>query len=1819
MLPRSWKLLAAFALVLTLGLGAAVVSAQTPRSIAQVWPQPGQNEVDVGSAVSIDFNQFMNPATTAAAFRIEPAVAGKTAWSADYKRLEFLPDEPLAARTLFKATLAATATDSQGRPILTQPYSWSFTTGQADDRIRFSYGVPVQLVTPAGGKGVPIQPGVARLTVDATLYPVSLAEFATRYAKLKPYEKTQIPTAGLTPAASWRQWLDASQKMPALDLPKGTATGLYLLDVRNPVLGAAQTFVIHSDYGLIAKSDDAATTVWTSRLFSGEPAAGIRTALHDAAGAELPGLFTQADVDGIARLAQNPAARFAVVSVDGAPVSLTGLDQYWANDGYWWGGWDRGGMMYRPYSPDFAGHVFTDRPIYRPGHTAHYKATLRRFDIAGYRALEPTVPLTVTIHDNQGNTLATSHPTLDEFGSLSGDLVLGEDVGLGTWNVEVNVANRQSFWGYFEVQAYVKPDFEVTVAPAKPFYVRGDLARFDVNARYYFGQPAAGADATLRLYRGYYSAGNTPTVQVTGKLDQDGAWSTDVLLKDDGGSGGDYTEYWYMEAEVIDAARRPVVAQGSVPVHPADFTLSLTNDQYGVEVGQPVRLTASTIAHDGTPVAGRKVLVTVQQYTYNGQRSLRDLSVTTGPDGTAPVTLAGMGEGWYSVQGSATDDRGHRVNAYSYAWLFDKAQPWYWWGGLEVAADKPTYAAGDSARLLIKSPITTTALVTLERENVYEELVVPVSGATAVEVPIKAEYAPNVLARVYLWQPTTYEGNRAEGQLLTAEVNLLVPATERKLGVVVTPDKATYEPGEEATWTLAVTDAKGQPVRAQVALALVDKSVLALAADRNGDIFDAFWSSRWQRVDTFNSLQPSNWYGYKEDAGAPGRGGGQPPSPSPTGTPAAANPGDTASQAKPRREFPDTAYWNPTLVTGPDGTVRVTLKMPDTLTTWNALARAVTVDTMVGQGKGEAVVTKAIMADPALPRFAVQGDEFALDVLARNYAGGTLDAVCSLDTPGLVQLDSGDKTLSLPFNETKFARWSVVASKLGENPVTARVATAKGDDAIELPLTVLPFTAPDRFVRSGGVKETVTESFEVPFNAEPTASKVELRLAPAMAVSVLDGLESLIDYPYGCVEQTMSRVLPNAVIGRLVLALDITAPEITKRLPEMMALGLQKLYGFQNGDGSWGWWQGEGNVYTTAYVLQGLTLTRAGGFEVDPDVLQKGFNWLAANVDAEADQRLKAYALYVLAEAGRADAERLAALYGSAGTLDSFSLAALAIGLERAGNAELSERALDLLVARASETATTATWPLPELPKGRWWYEDSYYWRSMASTEKSTAMALEALSLLRPTSPLAPKAARWLLESRYGQGWQSTQATAYAVLALTDYIHASGELRSNYTWTVRLDGAVLAEGRVDGSNVTQRLDPIVLSGDTLTAGKHELTLEKQGEGTLFYTALGKLALYYDGFAATSANGIGMTLKREYLPVDGTTATGSFHAGDVLNVRLTLSTQEDLWYVMLEDPLPAGIEGLNEQLDTETKRVPGQDPWYPWKWRWWGYERKELRDTAVSFYATRLPAGTHTFDYAARAVTPGTFSARPAEAAAMYRPEIWARSESARVMVDPERITSRPKLAGDFDRDCRLTAFDASLVAAEWAKRDGRDLTGDGKVTVADVAVANGRVGALCGEGVANPPGKAGDMDLRLRVVGTPTQYQPFVVELVASGRGNVGGFEATLDFAPDKLEVLKFEAGPGLADARLLGPDRVKSELRLGGFLATGREAGGETVLARLTLKPLIDYRADLKVNAAQIVTDKGGEYTVTANGVVVSPEPWRPVGKAYLPLLQMP
>ena len=1500
-LPRPQTLLLAFAFAF--GLGGAGLAATMAQSggIRRAWPSNGSREVDLGTSIGLEFTRPMQHDSVAQALNIRPFVPIELSWT-PYRggeRLEIQPQGTLLPSTVYRLEVGNSIRGADGGPVIAEPYVWSFTTRGPRVEFRFDLDLPVQQISPRGGRGVPLRLLERGLTLDATLYALDMPAFASRYAALTPGRLDEIDLAGLTRVAQWAQPVEAVPGRAAeITLPESTSPGLYVLDVRHETTLDTQTLLVYGDPALAVKKGRTGLTAWLSTIGETDWAREAELTTYDAHGAPLDS--ATADPEGVAVFEEAADAAFVLARTtgpdpDGGHIALAGLDEAWLAEPR---------LSVPP--PALTGHIHTDRPIYRPGQTMRFKATLRRNVGEDLRRIAPGSTISVTLRDARNAAVSEQSLVADDYGSVHGELRLGDEVALGAWVIEA-ILDDEMVRGAFQVEEYRKPDFEVEVETAEPGYARSDSVQVTVHARHYHGAPVTEADLRLRVFRDRGApGGDEPVFDRSGRTDAQGRWTTTLTV--------DAVGSWLFEAEVVGAGRRPVFAEATVPVYASGIALALDATRSAVEIGRPITLTLNATDRRDQPVADTVVDLAFWRRSGRGDERVRDVQARTDASGRAVLAPADLPAGLYRIEATARDTRGRRANAGLELWVFDPSDADQWAGALEITADHDRYAPGDRALLMIKSPYQARALVTIEGAEVYDERVVRLGGLTTVELPITDAHAPNVTARVLLWLPQDRSDDRAEGRLAFAETALAVPPEHRRLGVAVTADQERYEPGEEATFTIRVTDAEGAPVQAQLSMALVDAAVLALYADPNGAIFDAFWQPRARQVDTFDGLQPSHWDARFLPPGGwtptpepsttprPTPPGGPPRSPTPspgptpvpeptrapataTSSPAAPTPSPAPGRPRPtseppapgpgtdldaddvaarlRRAFPDTAYWNATLVTDANGEVSVTLTLPDSLTTWQALVRAVTVDTLVGQGSGTVQVQQPISAEPVLPRFAVQGDRFVLDVLARNDLGGTLAGQCALEAPGLVTLDPGSRDLSLALGRTEVARWSVVASEVGAGTIQADLSTAEGGDAVELPLEIQPFTVPELITRSGSTRDSVTLPIEVPFNAMPHDTRIDVLLSSGVTHSVLEGTEQLLNFPYGCVEQTTSKMLPNAVVGRLINQLDLAAPEIRTALAEFMPVGIQKLYGFQHPDGSWGFWHGGRNLYLTTYVLHALTMIEAAGYDIDESVLDHGFDWLARTLPFESEPTLRAYGLYVMAEAGRGDLVQVERLWGEREQLDAFALAALAIAMDAASANSRAEQALDLLAEMSAREGDMAFWSADQSRR--------VSWRSMASNAKSTAMALVALTRLRPESPLAPMAARWLMAHRQGAGWGSTQATIFAVVALSDYMLVSGDPYATYDWQVLLDGEVVAEGRVDEDSHSSRLDPIVITGDRLTPGAHALTFQKSGHGTLYYAMAARMSLYHDGFAPTKPQGLGIDVARRYDPVEGAPA------------------------------------------------------------------------------------------------------------------------------------------------------------------------------------------------------------------------------------------------------------------------------------------------------------------------------------------------------------
>ncbi|NTV64721.1 MAG: alpha-2-macroglobulin, partial [Oscillochloris sp.] len=810
-------------------------------------------------------------------------------------------------------------------------------------------------------------------------------------------------------------------------------------------------------------------------------------------------------------------------------------------------------------------------------------------------------------------------------------------------------------------------------------------------------------------------------------------------------------------------------------------------------------------------------------------------------------------------------------------------------------------------------------------------------------------------------------------------VNLPVSTEQQELTISVTPDKEQVGPRDQVTYTVSTKDYTGKGVPAEVSLALVDKAVLSLADDPNPSLRRAFYERRPLGVFTSQSITV---LGERVTAalGAGAKGGG----------------GGISAEVLVRRDFPDTAYWNAGLVTGADGTASVTVTLPDSLTTWRMSARGVTGETLVGQATSDILASRPLLVRASLPRFLTDGDQPTLQAVVQNNTADPIEASVTLGLSGPATLqDSAVQQVSVPANGQILVRWR--ANVAGAGQVTVRLSVDGGgmQDALETSLPVQRYETPEVAASAGQVLDQVVETLAAP-SGDAARGELTLELAPSLGAGVQGGLAYLQTFPYACTEQTVSAFLPNAVTYRISKELGVDNPKLKAGLEENLTKGLQRLYVLQHLDGGWGWWENDqSNAYLTAYVVQGLSEAQKAGYSVDQAALDRGIVYLkeflnkhaGLHPDIPSDSWLntRAYTLFVLAELGQGDRGRSVALYDQRVKLDLFAQAYLLMTLADLGDDARAKALADELSGAAIMRTTDAHWEEARTD----------YW-AMSSDARSTALILQALVRTQPDSILVPNAVRYLMSLRNHGHWASTQETAVTLLALSEYIAQSGELKASYSYRVALNDKALGEGSVDSSNLDTPIDLVVQLADLAQGGDSQLSMQRQagagqtGAGRLYYTL--RMRSFQDA-ASVQALDQGIAVQREYVLVDTATLsptgelTSQIPLGGLVQVRLTLTLPEDMPYVMVEDMLPAGLEALDTSLkttsaaarDAEIASADGQWP------SWWYFGRTEVRDNRVALFASDLPRGTYTYTYLARATTPGIFQTLPATALRTYAP------------------------------------------------------------------------------------------------------------------------------------------------------------------------------------------------------------------------------------------
>lgn len=1395
-------------------------------------------------------------------------------------------------------------------------------------------------------------------------------------------------------------------------------------------------------------------------------------------------------------------------------------------------------------TPDIACFVYTDRPVYRPGDSAHLKLIARLPMGAG--RLEGERALLRVMHD--GIEQFRAELTLNDFGSALARFDVPHGAPVGDYSILVDnprFGGSQSF--KLTVLEYFKKDVRIAIDAATKPLIPGSDAEIVSRFSYLAGGWVQGGDVTVKVTAQPVGLGAFQAAAGKGRTNLDGEFrlmlDTAAISKSASGR----------------FARLIVTVEGTGPggqMVNAQAEMQLSGSGLSVSCEWPkanwvdarrleLRLTVSNGAGERLPVKGEYAIHRITDQSSLRPAEWRNPSLRL--EGTSAYELSRFQDMVYIGIGNRSGRFRIVVSGTAAGESFVQSHELLMFGsGMPENAPfaiVPEFNESDATapmRLLVCQPAAGNVVLTRHRDGTdYESVVVNAAPFSVLQHQVQDTDAPHyhLVARAI-----------RDGALLSARTELTVRPASRRINVAVRFDKDSYLPGEEATADIFALDRHGKGVRAEVALSVWDSALreFATPALDSKQLYDHFFAgvtryvaddrvmhtqttvaatrraeiklTRWkihamppgsffygslswlttQTVDLVSiALDPARLaekFRYSADAedsqnespmpdgvandpyyGLGGGGGGGADKGGSGGMAhrrARGGGGRAAGSDLPdRSNFRDSAFFNGRLLTDENGAATVTFTLPDNLTEWSFEAIGIDKLSAVGQRTGSFKVAKPASVRMVGPRALTEGDEVELCALVQNLAAVPLvfaaDIALNLDghtaTLKLLSAASPAGLFSVEGGRTQEVRFRVKVE--GTGSANLRVALASDDntalDNLVWRYSVQPRGVPVMTVTRFAFDENATTLAVMP-NVHSKAiagrTSAEVHFDGGLLSQLVDALPGLVNYPYGCAEQTMNRFVPLLAVLDVLRANELSLYDISRarmsyngaspadnwpaaltdqaEIQKMVNVGFGNLRRYQNNDGGWGWFGGDGSSpHLSATVLLGMAdarrLSRTGGGislpasdAVVEKMLRHGVEFVLNMDHARQDDAVSARALRAAAEAlkqlpaestegkpaeFKTRAQRLQAVLTVAMLREKQGAAAwanLALAAHHSSRQRDAQACIKQLNGLAVRQGMLLQFPAAS---ARSWHD--------TGTE-AQADAVEALATVAPATDEARGAVAGLSSARRGGGWGNTRATGSAMRALAAWMSASPE--QSQPVQVQVDFAKLTVGsyqRSGGTKLEPRTRFALPAAEFAKSPAAGFSLKRTGKGSVTGSVVVRSLLPVSEFTTGQNNGLSVT--RGYYRRTSTTRevevevqdnrgnvlrnyteTRIVHehawlnsgeelkVGDVVTVRILVGATAGDRYLCIEDQRPPCLEPISNRYDLGGGRH---------KTRNGTVLTREERDHSTNFFVQEA-TGSISIEYDCVVVAGGKFTALPTRAFDMYNEDRNGYSDAEQLTV-----------------------------------------------------------------------------------------------------------------------------------------------------------------------------------------------------------------------------
>ena len=1551
--------------------------------------------------------------------------------------------------------------DEFGRRLNAQP-QYHFFTSHRDPRLVLNHNFAV------------LEKG---LDTEVPVYVTNLEHVDVHYQSLTVKEKGTAQQHRLSlPKAEDVSFATPLHARDLITMDSGVAAG-YLQPVPPTQDGRQhlEFFVQMTPYQVHVKLGHFSSLAWITDLTTGKPVPGVKVSLQKGHYHRLTQLQDEkveasSDANGIARFAgfsqfdplltqlrrwyyQDAPRYFLHVEKD-EDIALLPLDQHFQvrNTGIW---------------PDLRkehGHSHawgtSAQGVYKLGDQVQYKIYLR--EQSNRHWVSPLKEqYHLKVYDPQRKLVhEQTQVTLSQFGALDGEFKLPEQGAVGWYQFELTANYSDQPWRPLRVLVsdFTPSPFKVSAELNGEHFKAGDKLTINTHAAMHSGGPFTHAPVrlTARVQAQPYRPQNAYTkgfvfgggsqdysyrnpmrlLDLNNQLDQTGEFSTSIELPQKDIYYGEIT----VEAAVRDDRGKYVASTVNAKYAGRDRYVGLRNTKWLYETDKNAVVEALVVDDQHQLVAGTDVEINIQ-------RRENKVSRVKGP-GNAYLTQNVMtwvdvaqcefksqkdvsecefvpeASGSYQIIATIKDQQGRAHQTTLHAWVTGRG--YVAWdvsndNDLQLLAEQDDFQVGDRARYLVKNPFPGAyALVTIERYGVIDAWVEKLEGSTpVVEFEIKEDYIPGFYLSVVVFSP------RVEQPLGDNQVDLGKPSyrmgyatakvndVHKMLDVQVATEKARYKPRDVIKVAIQVkpkVEGKTEPV--EIAVAVIDESVLALNRAGRG-YYDPYQG--------FNKLDPLDVNNYslisrlvgrqkfeKKGANSGGDGG--------------------APVATLRDQFRFISYWNPAITPDEDGKAEISFTAPDNLTGWRILAWAVTPEARMGLGETSYKVNRETELRPVMPNQLIEGDQFSAGFSVMNRSERERKLNVRIEVDGLlVEGESKQhlQQLTLPAYTRANVWWPLTTDGPGELRFVVEAGDEYDVDKFEHRVSVNRRRSLETAATYGTTTQAqVSESFHIPEAIYTDVGGIRVALSPSVIGNIDGAFKYIKTYPHLCWEQRLTK----AVMASSYLQLEDYLNEnfVWEEAQATTEQQLAAAANFQAPNGGMAYWVASNrhvSPYLSAYTALAFNWLRRDGYAIPQAVESKLHDYLLSLLRKDVfpsfysqgmASSVRAVALAALAEHDKVNRDDIARYQTYVGEMDLFGRAHfLQAALQTGFSEHVVETVSDDILAHAVQSG------------GKFQFNEAWderYKYFLATPLRSNCAILSGLMKAQRNVRVASKIAdipfklvRSITQTRGNRDhWENTQENVFCLNALIDYSNLYEAQDPDFDIKVSFDGKIMGHTRFNKiSDAPVEIERPMESDD---AGKRtELVIDKQGQGRVYYAAYLDYELREDHRSRVNA---GIEVRREYnVEREGVwlklESPMQVKRGELVRIDLFVSIPTARHYVVLNDPVPGGLEPVNVDLatnstvDAEKGRFKASEGswWFQFDdWRhygryFWSFYHKELRHDAARFYADYLPAGNYHLSYTAQAIATGEFSVMPAKAEEMYDADVYGLGLPMKLRVE----------------------------------------------------------------------------------------------------------------------------------------------------------------------------------------------------------------------------